>query len=73
MKYILQLILTITFFISSASSEDLYTKVEKVIDGDTIITTDGDSVRLLDINTPEISHNKNPSEPFAIEAKKELE
>lgn len=72
MKYILQLILPLLFFVPSALADDLYTKVERVVDGDTILTTDGDFVRLLDINTPEISHGKELDQPFAVEAKEEL-
>ncbi len=72
MKYILQLIIAI-YLIPFAFAEDDYTKVARVVDGDTILTTDGDYVRLLDINTPEIAHKKGEkSQPFGIKAAKEL-
>ena len=35
------------------STSDGYTHVDYVVDGDTIKTTDGDSIRFLGINTPE--------------------
>lgn len=50
--------------------------VNRVIDGDTIdVDIDGENtrVRLLNIDTPEIGHNGEPSECFAEEAKQYLE
>ncbi|WP_338472624.1 thermonuclease family protein [Niallia sp. XMNu-256] len=43
-------------------------KVIKVIDGDTIVVSDGRSVRLIGVNTPECSFYK--IEPYGIQAKK---
>jgi micrococcal nuclease len=43
-----------------------------VYDGDTIKLEDGRKVRLLGINTPEISHHGKPSEPFGKEARQAL-
>lgn len=39
-----------------------------VLDGDTIILTDGRRVRYLEINAPEIAHKDQPGEPFGREA-----
>jgi len=47
--------------------------VKYVYDGDTFTTTDGKKVRLLNINTPETAKKNKPSEPFAIDAKKQLQ
>lgn len=50
--------------------------VDRVIDGDTIeVDIDGDNtrVRLLNIDTPELGHNGEPSECLAEEAKQYLE
>ncbi len=44
----------------------------KVFDGDTLALTDGRRVRLLGINTPEIGHDGEPTEPFAKEAEELL-
>lgn len=47
--------------------------VKYVIDGDTVVLSDNRHVRLIGINTPEISHNKNkPSEEGAELARKSL-
>lgn len=43
--------------------------VERVIDGDTVVTSAGEHVRLLGINAPETSSH----EPFSLEAKSYLE
>lgn len=39
-----------------------------VIDGDTIVLSDGRKVRYLEINAPEIPHKDKPGEPFGREA-----
>lgn len=44
-------------------------KVAHVIDGDTLILTDGTHVRLLDINTPELAHDGATAEAYAEQAK----
>ena len=43
--------------------------VDRVIDGDTIVLTDGNSVRLIGVDTPELHHPSRPIEYFAIDAK----
>lgn len=48
-------------------------QVERVIDGDTLRLTRGESVRLIGVNAPEINHRtKNASEPLALAAKDAL-
>lgn len=46
--------------------------VSKVYDGDTFKAENGEKVRLLGINTPEIARNDKPGQPLAMLAKKEL-
>jgi endonuclease YncB( thermonuclease family) len=46
--------------------------VAYVYDGDTLKLEDGRKVRFIGINTPEISHDGSPSEPFAQAARKRL-
>jgi micrococcal nuclease len=46
--------------------------VAKVYDGDTFKTQEGEKVRLLGINTPEIAHNGTPGQPLGQKAKREL-
>lgn len=43
--------------------------VRHVIDGDTVILTNGKKVRFIGINTPEIDHNNNQAEPFGHAAR----
>jgi len=47
--------------------------VEKVVDGDTLRLTNGRSVRLIGLNTPELAHQGRPVQPFAVKARKRLE
>jgi micrococcal nuclease len=46
-----------------------YYKVARVVDGDTIKLTNGEYVRYIGINTPELHHPKKPVEYLAKEAK----
>ena len=54
-------------------SESAY-RVERVVDGDTLILADPDRtrVRLIGINTPELARDGKPAEPLAVEAKEWL-
>jgi endonuclease YncB( thermonuclease family) len=57
--------------VSTHFDEKAYVKY--IIDGDTVVLTDERHVRLIGINTPEISHNeKKPSEKGAETAKETL-
>ena len=47
-------------------------KLDYVVDGDTIVLKDKRHIRLIGINTPELSHNKKPSEQGALKAKQAL-
>ena len=53
--------------------------VKKVFDGDTVLLTDGRTVRLIGINTPEVAHNAgkgrkgNAAEPLAGQAQQALQ
>ncbi len=60
---------------SPASSHAVATRnnglftVKKVYDGDTVLLEDGRKIRLLGINTPEITHGKRPGEAGGEQAK----
>ncbi len=43
-------------------------RVKAVIDGDTLLLTDGRFVRYIGINAPEIAHKNKPAEPFGAAA-----
>lgn len=47
---------------------DETTSIKYIYDGDTLHLRDGRKVRLIGINTPEISHGNTAAEPFAAEA-----
>ena len=50
------------------SAQVQWLNVKWVLDGDTIILSDGRHVRYIGINTPEIAHNQTPAEAFGLEA-----
>jgi endonuclease YncB( thermonuclease family) len=56
----------------SAENVDETVTVARVVDGDTLRLSDGRSVRLIGINTPEIGRKGNRSEPFAEQASEVL-
>ncbi|WP_409315527.1 thermonuclease family protein [Pseudomonas sp. KCJK9016] len=47
--------------------------VQQVVDGDTVRLSDGRSVRLIGLNTPELGKQGRSDEPFAVAARKRLE
>lgn len=47
-------------------------RIKYVIDGDTVITTEGEHIRLIGIDTPEIDHEGAASEPGAEKARNYL-
>lgn len=48
-------------------------KVQRVVDGDTLRLTDGRSVRLIGLDTPELARKGRPAEPLAEAAKRRLQ
>ena len=55
------------FYFSGQQASEVY--IERVIDGDTVETAAGDSIRLLGVDTPEIDWENNNSEFYAEEAR----
>ena len=55
------------FYFSGQQAEEVY--IERVIDGDTVETAAGDSIRLLGVDTPEIDWENNNSEFYAEKAR----
>jgi endonuclease YncB( thermonuclease family) len=47
--------------------------VQRVVDGDTLRLSDGRSVRMIGLNTPELGKQGRSDEPFAVVARKRLE
>ncbi|HKJ82977.1 MAG TPA: thermonuclease family protein [Mariprofundaceae bacterium] len=52
----------------SIIDQSTWVKVAYVYDGDTFRAANGDKIRLLGINTPEITHGSEPGEPMGKEA-----
>ncbi|MEA3411406.1 MAG: thermonuclease family protein [Pseudomonadota bacterium] len=55
-----------------ADVTDFTAKVRHVYDGDTVKLEDGRAVRLVGLNTPEISRDESPSDPYARAARRAL-
>jgi micrococcal nuclease len=53
---------------STAASSDELVLVERVVDGDTLVLSGGDRVRLIGVDTPETHHPTKPVQPFGPEA-----
>lgn len=64
--YIICILLPCLIAISHA---DEWVTVKYVIDGDTIVLTDGRHIRYQGIDAPEIAHDNQPADPFGEEAK----
>lgn len=47
--------------------------VQRVVDGDTLRLSDGRSVRMIGLNTPELGKQGRSDEPFAVVARKRLQ
>ena len=43
--------------------------VERVLDGDTFDTTEGERIRLLGVDAPEVAHHDSKEEPFGNESR----
>ena len=64
---ILSLSILILLLTTLLNAQDLV-KVKRVIDGDTILLTNGERVRLIGVDTPETKHPQKPVERFGKEA-----
>jgi len=61
------LVLIILLFFTPALAEDLL-RVKRVIDGDTLLLTNGERVRLIGVDTPETKHPQKTVQHFGKEA-----
>jgi micrococcal nuclease len=59
---------TATLVIETLAAE--FAVVRYVIDGDTVVLSDGEKIRYIGINSPEINHPTRGTEPYAQEASK---
>jgi micrococcal nuclease len=51
-----------------AAGAEESTLVERVVDGDTLVISGGDRIRLIGVDTPETKHPTKPAQPFGKEA-----
>ena len=51
------------------SSQESWAVVRRVVDGDTVVLTDGQRIRYIGVDTPELHHPRKPVEAYAREAK----
>lgn len=51
---------------------DTQVRVSQVIDGDTVLLSDGQHLRLIGVDTPELAHHGAPAQALAIEARDRL-
>ena len=61
-------LLVCIFFISTLLNAQDWVKVKRVIDGDTLLLTNGEKVRLIGVDTPETKHPQKPVQRFGREA-----
>jgi micrococcal nuclease len=61
-------LLVCIFFISALLNAQDLVKVKKVIDGDTLLLTNREKVRLIGVDTPETKHPQKPVQRFGKEA-----
>src|SRR4030043_1262577 len=61
-------LLVFIFFISALLNAQDWVKVKRVIDGDTLLLTNGEKVRLIGVDTPETKHPQKPVQRFGKEA-----
>ena len=65
---ILFLLILIILLLSTPSNAQDSARVKRVIDGDTLLLTNDERVRLIGVDTPETKHPKKPVQRFGKEA-----
>ena len=66
----LSFVCSLIFLLGTACSADTDYRVKWVVDGDTLVLTDGSKVRYIGINAPELQREDHIGEPYADEAKR---
>ena len=64
------LVCLLSFLFQQASLADNWSLVKWVIDGDTVVLADGQKMRYIGINAPEIAHDDHDAEPFGEVSKR---
>ena len=69
--YIIRTIICLLFIFSpQTSSADIWNQVKWGVDGDTVVLDDGQKVRYIGINAPELAHENQDAEPYAQASKR---
>ena len=68
--FILTLICLILIQSQGVGCADTWQRVKWVIDGDTVVLADGQKVRYIGINAPELAHDGQKAEPYGNAAKR---
>lgn len=63
------LLIIALLFPEASPATALLVKVKRVIDGDTILLQNGERVRYIGVNAPEVDHSPRGAEPLGREAK----
>jgi len=70
-RYIILTIISLVFILSRQTGwADSWHEVKWVVDGDTVVLNDGQKVRYIGINAPELAHDDHSAEPFGEASKK---
>jgi micrococcal nuclease len=64
------LVCLLSFLLQQTSLADSWNLVKWVIDGDTVVLADGQKLRYIGINAPEIAHDDHDAEPFGEVSKR---
>lgn len=66
----LTLVCLLFFLFLQVSYADTWHRVKWVIDGDTVVLSNGQKVRYIGINAPELAHDGHKAEPYGDKAKR---
>ena len=64
------LVCLLLFLCQQASTADTWNQVKWIVDGDTVVLVDGQKVRYIGINAPELAHENHDAEPYGVAAKR---
>lgn len=64
------LVCLLFFLFQQASRADTWNQVKWVVDGDTVVLGDGQRVRYIGINAPELAHDNHDAEPYGEASKR---
>jgi len=64
------LVCVLFFLFQQLSSADSWNQIKWVVDGDTVVVQDGQKIRYIGINAPELAHDDHKAEPYGEESKR---